>query len=140
MTILCPIDFSKGSVLALKYAFELAEEMNGTVTVLYSYRLIHPDRNGQILNFRREKEAQVHREFQEVLDSMQNNAPFKFVIEIGFLSDSVENHIRKNHVDMLVLGREMCTAINDHKGYALDIFLNSLTIPVVIVPAEIVPV
>lgn len=140
MTILCPFDFSKGSVRALKYAFELAEEMNGNVTVLYSYRLIQPDHNGQILSFRREKEAQVHREFQEVLASLDKKAPFRFVIEIGFLSDSVANHIRKNHIDMLVLGREMCNAINDHKEYALDVFLNNLTIPVVIVPVETVPV
>lgn len=137
MTILCPVDFSEDSIRALKYAFELAEEINGNVTVLYSYRLIQPDRNGQILSFKKDKEAEAHAKFLQTYESLNRKVPYKFIIEIGFLSDSIESHIRKNHIDMVVVGREMCSSLNDHKGYSAEMFLYSITVPVVIVPNEI---
>lgn len=132
--ILCPIDFSVSSVEALQYAVKLAESTKDSVSVLYSYRLQPASMEG-ILEFKKRKEDDVKARFKS-LEGLFTSIPYKFIIEIGFLSDSIDNHIRKNGISALVMNRKMCSALNDHKEGAMEEFFESLTIPVVIIPEK----
>lgn len=139
VTILCPIDFSDDSIGALEYALNLAEDARGNVTILHSYRLIQTDREEEILSFKKKKESETLKKFEELEQRLVNlkKIGHKFVNEIGFLSDSIENHLRKNPVSMLVMSQKMCSSLNDHRGYPMEMFLNRITVPVVIVPDKV---
>jgi nucleotide-binding universal stress UspA family protein len=130
--ILCPIDFSETSIEALKYAIEIANKEGRSVTVLYSYRLIQPDQEEEILKFRNRVELRARERFCMLEPFFHNGTmtDHEFLIEIGFFSDCIIRQVRNNHVDKIVMDRNMRRLIVE---FPPDSFLGSLPVPVVIV-------
>ncbi|HLT79489.1 MAG TPA: universal stress protein [Cyclobacteriaceae bacterium] len=130
--ILCPIDFSESSIEALKYAIEMANKEGRSVTVLYSYRLIQPDQEEEILKFRNRVELRARERFCMLEPFFHNGTitDHEFLIEIGFFGDCILRQIRTNSVDKIVIDKNMRRLITERPQ---DAFLGSLPVPVVIV-------
>lgn len=130
--ILCPIDFSDSSIEALKYAIHMANEEGRAVTVLYSYRLIQPDQEEEILKFRNRIELRARERFCMLEPFFHNGTvtDHEFLIEIGFFSDCILRQVRSNDVDKIVMDRNMRRLITE---LPQDSFLGSLPVPVIIV-------
>ncbi|MFO7256241.1 MAG: universal stress protein [Bacteroidota bacterium] len=133
--ILCPIDFSESSIEALKYAIEMANKEGRGVTVLYSYRLIQPDQEEEILKFRNRVELRARERFCMLEPFFHNGTvtDHEFLIEIGFFSDCILRQVRNNQVDKIVLDSNMRRLIVERPH---ESFLGSLPVPVIIVGGD----
>jgi nucleotide-binding universal stress UspA family protein len=138
-SILCPIDFSKSSVNALQYAIELAKKEHSGITVLYSFRLIQPKNGEGVVSFRKKMEKTALEKFTglEKYFETDKQVDHRFLVEIGFFSDSIASQVRKNAISKVVIGNDMYPLINDHiigHHQPMTSYLNSLRIPLIVVP------
>lgn len=129
--ILCVIDFSEGSRQALHWAASLASEYGAKLTILYSYRL-NRQLGDNVFEWKKKREADIVSKFQvyesDILKDTAVNYEFK--MEVGFVTDRVEEFTRKNQVSLLVIDKSVCVLNRD----ALDELLEQMTIPVMITP------
>jgi nucleotide-binding universal stress UspA family protein len=137
-TILCAIDFSESSLKALKYTMTMAEMYHAQVTVLFCYRLIATDDEGESLTMKRGIEAKALEQFHDVEKGLDHIAtvPYQFVTEIGFFPSRIEMFMRKTPVSLLVMGNSIVKNFNEYKNLSFDQFLNETKVPVVVVPEE----
>lgn len=135
-TILCAIDFSESSVQAFQYAVRLAVTTNSRLAILFSYRLIQTGQTEGVLGFKKKMETEAREKYQELERRVINgqNLPRVFITEIGFMADNLESYIRKNPIAMLVIGHSMYLSLNDQRGATFEKFLNTVNVPLLIVP------
>ncbi|HEX5171820.1 MAG TPA: universal stress protein [Cyclobacteriaceae bacterium] len=131
-TILCTTNFSASSKHAVQWAVNLARQLKAHVTILYTYRLIK-SHNGEAVALKKqiEKEALQHFEDleQDILEGQ--NVSYDFRIEIGFVTDRIEQLIQKTPVTFLVMDKEQMSANNKE---SFEELVEQIKIPLVIVP------
>jgi nucleotide-binding universal stress UspA family protein len=138
--ILCAIDLNGTSERALAAALELAAEKQTSLIALYAYRLLEHNGEG-IAEFRRKTEAAARDAFDVMLKKVgkdKTQVPVEFITEIGFMADRIEYYVRSNKISCVVIGQQLAVAMNEHKGLTFNHFLNTIKIPVLIVPDGIV--
>lgn len=130
-SILCAIDFSESSLHALQWAADLSSRFNAHLTVLYPYRLMQTSKD-DVLQLRKRNEEIALTKFGAIENEILNgkNISFDFKPEIGFVADRIEDHIRKNSILMLVIGKNM----NAYSQENLEQMVEQLKVPVVVVP------
>jgi Universal stress protein family len=136
-SILCALDFSETSYGVMKKALELAAQQRSALTFLFSYRLVQP-MGSALADYRKSMETKAKQDFDALVKRMKINSSvrYEFRSEIGFLSDRIEAFIKKNEVELVVLGQDMVNSINEHKGTSLELNIQTEKIPLVIVPNE----
>jgi nucleotide-binding universal stress UspA family protein len=137
-TILCAIDFSESSISALKWAMSAARLYQAQVTILFCYRLIAANDEGELQNMKRDMEKKALERFHEIENKLGDTptVSYQFVTEVGFFPFRIEMFIRKSTINLLVMGNSVIENFNEYKNVSFDQFLLKTKIPVVIVPAE----
>ena len=136
-TVLCPIDFSDASLISLDYAVKMAKKENLGLSVLYNFRLIQKEKDEEIVTFKRRMEGEAREKFR----ALEKNFPetvkedCRFMVEVGFIADSIKAHARKNEVAFLVMDSEIGTSLGLN-GRTSGAFLEDLGVPVIIVPEK----
>jgi len=128
--VLCTIDFTDSSKEALKWSVDMSKKLNCHLSILYTYRLFK--QNGEAVAVRKQTEEVAYRNFaaleKEVLAG--EGISYDFKIEVGFIDDRVEDHIKKNKIDFLVMDKGMTLRNKE----SFDDLVKELQIPIVIVP------
>jgi nucleotide-binding universal stress UspA family protein len=129
--ILCTIDFTESSKDALRVALSLAHLLNTHLTILYTYRLTN-SYNGEAVEQKRKIEEAAYRNFSTVENELLQNdsVPYDFKVEVGFISNRVKDHAKKNGVSFLVMGNKM----NASNKESFDELAAELQVPLLIVP------
>lgn len=129
--ILCAIDFSTSSKEALRWSIELAKKLNHHLTILYIYRLLRPY-HGDVVDMKRKIEDEALKNFSELEKELLLNqgVSYDFKTEVGFVADRAKDHVKKNGVDLLVVGQKM----NSSNKQSFDELVADLQMPLVIVP------
>lgn len=135
-TILCAVDFSESSLHALKWTMGMAQLYKAEVTFLFCYRLITVSDEGELLNMKRDMEAEALSRFHQIEAKCirATTVPYHFVMEIGFFSSRIELFTRRSRVSLLVLGTSMIKDFDEYKNLSFDKFLSAAKIPVIIAP------
>lgn len=138
--ILCALDFSDASDNVMEVALEMAAQKQTNLVVLFAYRLLQPE-SQEITEYRKNMEKQAQSDFATLTKKLKINGdvPFEFRAEIGFISDRIEVYMKRNPVGLVVLGQNLANSINEHKGLPLENFLQTMKVPVLIVPEMYVP-
>jgi len=128
--ILCATDFSDSSGEALKWAVDLAKKLGSHLTILYAYRLLR--QNGEAVDMKRKMEAEAKENFERLERELFSGAGISYdlKIEVGFIDDRIEEHLKKNKVSFLVMGKGLTILNKD----TFDDLVNHLHLPLVIVP------
>jgi len=131
--ILCTIDFSHPSRQVVRWAVTLAREFKAHLTLLYTYRLIHV-KGEEALKLKKKMEDEALLNFGSLEKEMLNGTgiSYDFKTEVGFIADRVEEHVRKNSIDFLVMNKN----ISQESKEAFDELVEHTQIPVIIVPAS----
>jgi nucleotide-binding universal stress UspA family protein len=133
--VLCALDFSEAPDNVVKVALDMAARKGESLVVLYAYRLLQP-MNQDVGEYRKAMEKRAKSEFDGVVEKlkMKNDVPYEFRAEIGFLSERIADYMKKNSVDIIVMGQQLAHSINEHKGLTFDEFLGTANVPVLVVP------
>ena len=130
-SILCTIDLSESSKPAIRWAVTMAQQLKMHLTILYTYRLLQY-RNGEVLQLKREMEDEAKKQFiileKELL--MGRGIAYDFKTEVGFVTDRIEDHARKNSLSFLVMNKNA----NESGKETIDDLMEHIHVPVLLVP------
>lgn len=128
--ILCATDFSEASRDVVMWSVRFAQSIQSHLTILYAFRIFKA--NGDAVEMKKKMFEDATRKFEalekEVLAG--SGIAYDFKIEIGFVGDRIEEHIKKNNLSFLVMGRDM-SIDNREQFYEL---IDRLRKPLVIIP------
>lgn len=130
-SILCTTDFSEPSRRALEWAIDFSKKEGSDLTILYTYRLTKnvPE---ELVTWKKKVEEEARKKFTafegEYLKEI--GIKYEFKIEVGFVTDRIEDHAKNNPLRFIVIDRGMCTR---NKETFDDLFEN-INVPVVIIP------
>lgn len=130
-TILCTIDFSQSTRHSLEWAVSMAHQLRAHLSILYTYRLIQP-RSGEIFNQKKIIEQEAKQKF-EVLEKeylLDTGISYDFKIEVGFVSDRIEDHAKKNAVNFVVMDKHVRTNSNE----SFDELMEHIHVPMLLIP------
>jgi nucleotide-binding universal stress UspA family protein len=130
-TIICSVDFSDSSKHALQWAVAIAQQLHVHLTVLYTFRLMR-SQNEEVLLMKKKMEEDATKNFsaweKELLIGKELSYDFK--TEVGFITDRIEDHARKNPIGFLVMGKNSSTGSKE----SFDELVGHIDVPLVIVP------
>lgn len=144
--ILCPIDFSNASVVALEYAARVGEKHNSELTLLYVF-------TEDEVNLRLENESekisyekwrmQVGSTFEgiiaEVKSTSINNGLFdcKYVVKQGDLVKAIIEAVEEGNINLIVMGTKGVSDITEtYVGSNTVNVIEHSTCPVLCVPEK----
>lgn len=130
-SILCTIDLSDSSKPAIRWAVSMAQQLKMHLTILYTYRLLQY-RNGEVLQLKRKMEDEARQQFL-ILEKdllMGRGVSYDFKTEIGFVTDRIEDHARKNSLSFLVMNKN----INESSNETISNLMEHIHVPVLLVP------
>ncbi|MCK5825200.1 MAG: universal stress protein [Ichthyobacteriaceae bacterium] len=107
-SILVPIDFSKASVNALKYAIEIAKIYNSKIIVLHTYA--QPQSSSVRFNkvndvMKKTANQELEKLKQHIFENTEHfNSIIMWKIYNTHLSDGIDSIINDNNVDLIIMG------------------------------------
>lgn len=131
-SILCVIDFSNSSRKALEWAVMSATSNQSHLTILFPYRLTRLPFGESAVAMKRKIEEEANKNFG-VLETeflKGSKVSYDFKTEVGFLSDRVEEHAKRNPLSFVVIDKNV-RSINRE---SFDDLVEHANVPVVIVP------
>lgn len=132
-TVLCVIDFSTSAEKALRSAAQWAIKNNARITILHPYRLNQVVKMEDLGKVKRDIDEQAALNFKKLSHLLTNgNISYDFRSEVGFLTDRIQEHIRRSNIKMLVVNKDLAEANRE----AMNELTHQLEIPVIIVPQE----
>lgn len=131
-TILCVIDMSKSSKETIRWGVTMAQHLKAQLTILYTYRLI-PTKTGEIVQLKKKIEENALQKFKTFEKELliDKDISYEFRTEIGFVSDRIEDHVKKNGLNFLVINKNINININKE---TLDNPLEHIQVPMLLIP------
>ncbi len=137
-TILCAIDFSESSLQTLKWALAIGQQTQAHVTILFCYRLITENNDGEMIDLKKNMENEALKKFNQIEKKLKKTelGSFQFITEVGFFPHRIEMYIRKSPVSLLVMENSIVQNFEEYKKLSFDEFLKNSGVPVLIVPSS----
>jgi nucleotide-binding universal stress UspA family protein len=137
-SILCPLDFSVHSELALDYAIRLSTLTKGHVTVVHVVEALLAA-GAEAAGNRETLTTQTQREIQEMLARLApgvNDSRLAISIVVGEPSDQILRHIDDCQADLVVMGTQGLEGAKRFMfGSTTERVLRESRVPVLAVPA-----
>ena len=132
-SVLVLTDFSEASKEALRWAGHLATQHHANLRVLYPYRLTQLTGNDNLLQVKKNIEAEAKTSFIKMADVVfkDGQQPYDFKAEVGFINDRVYSYTKKSEVLVVVISKRMASANRE----ALNEMLDHLRAPLLVVPS-----
>jgi nucleotide-binding universal stress UspA family protein len=140
--ILCPVDFSKGSLRALEYAMNMAEEADARLTVLHVVEIPHGLRESGLSpevdldTFRATREADSARRLRELIpEEARTYCAVETAVQEGAAYREILKVAGERHADLIVMGVQGRGAIDLMMfGSNTARVTRAATCPVLVVP------
>jgi nucleotide-binding universal stress UspA family protein len=131
-SILCVIDFSDASLQAIQWSIPEAGRNSLHISILYTYRLDQLRKRDNVVQSKKAMDTEAVEKFERLGGAMlrDGHVSFDFHSEVGFIRDRIMEHIRKNNVVLLVMGRKVAGSESFQE------LITEIDVPVVIVPPK----
>src|SRR5688572_7589071 len=134
--ILCIIDLTGSSATVLDTAVRIAIAFKTHLIILFPYRFtdhVYTD-NLSALNLKIASEATDKFNVLKQQGEIINHFSYEFRPEIGFTSDRITSYLKASEAEMIVIGQQQASAINEVDTNALQDLIRSSKLPFTIVP------
>lgn len=130
-TILCAIDFSESSGLAIEWGLKMAQHIRAHLSIRYAYRLVQ-SRGGDVVHLKRSIEEEARQKFLPIEHDylIGKGVSYDFEIEVGFVSDRIGDYAKKNNLNMIIMDKH----VNTHSGETFEELMNILRVPMLLIP------
>ena len=136
---MCVIDLTETSGKVLEVGARIANACKAHLIVLFPYRLIDYGYRGDMGSLKGKLEAEAREKFhdlQKLLGGMETLSR-EFHPEIGFIADRINSYVKKNKIEMVIVGQEQTINTKDVKEFNIQHLIADSKIPFVIVPADV---
>ena len=109
----------------------MAKQMRAHLSVLHAYRLIQT-RSGEIVEQKKILEREAYKKF-EMLEKeclSGQGISYDFKIEVGFVSDRIEDRAKKNLLDFIVMDKNLKTNSNE----SFEELMEHIHVPILVIP------
>lgn len=109
----------------------MARQLRAHLSILYTYRLIQSS-SGEIVHFKKNIEHEARQKF-EILEKeylLSNGISYDFKVEVGFVSDRIEDRVRKDSPDFVILDKTLRANSNE----SFEELMENIHVPLLIVP------
>jgi len=132
-SVLVLTDFSEASKEALRWAGHLAGYHHANLRVLYPYRLTQLNSKDDLVQARKNIEAEAKSSFTKLANSVFTGAvpAYDFRAEVGFINDRVYSYTNKAEILVVVISKKMANTNRE----ALNELLDHLRTPLLVVPS-----
>ena len=139
--ILCVIDLSGASEKVLEVAANISNACKGRLIILYPYRLIINGHQGNMVSLKANLENEAREKFDIVLAKLLTEKPHvcEFRPEIGFMADRINACVKRESVDMVIVGQQQAETSAGTKDPILQHLITLTQLPFVVVPTEMKP-
>ncbi len=109
----------------------MAHHMRAHLSILYTYRLIQP-RSGEVIMMKKVIEDEARQKFRKLEAEFlkEQGISYDFKIEVGFISDRIEDHAKRNSLDFVVMDKTMKTNSNE----SFEELMEHIHVPMLLVP------
>jgi nucleotide-binding universal stress UspA family protein len=130
-TILCTIDLSASSKHAIQWAVTLAQQLKAHLTILYTYRLM-PAPSGEVVEVKKRMEEDALLQFKQLEKEYLNGkgVSYDFRTEVGFIADRIEDHAKKNNLNVVVMGKN----VGSNNSETFTELMENIHVPTLVVP------
>lgn len=143
-TFLVPTDFSNNSLVATRYALELAQKMHADIHILHAYRPFTSAFQSSLANETDEQRALLGAEkrLADFMEELGNHTEVTVTTNLtkSNLLDAVERYAAENNVSMVIMGTRGESGIRkDILGSNTYDLAKHITPPMLIVPEQAAP-
>lgn len=105
--------------------------MRAHLSILYTYRLNQP-RSGEVVMMKKVIEQEAKQKFQKLETELliDQGISYDFKIEVGFISDRIEDHAKRNSLDFVVMDKTM--KLNSNESF--EELMEHIHVPMLVVP------
>ena len=140
MKILCPIDFSKASVNASKWAFQLLQEMGGGELVLahFIYLQKRASMFVSLYDTLIEQAKNDLNQLQKELENTNDNVQVSTLVYRSHPKEGIVSLSKKKEYDAIVIGSNGLDALKNMTiGSVTEYVMNHYSIPILVIPEDI---
>ena len=137
-SILCVVDLTDSSLKVVEVAAKMAQLYKSQLTILFPYRLIDIGKTGDVATLKATLEHAARDKFAQLKNQIPllDQLSYEFHPEIGFTADRINFFVKRNKVDLVVIGQRQSTALNDPNPMELQNLIANSKAPFTIVPEE----
>jgi hypothetical protein len=138
-SILCVIHLAQSSVKVLEVAASMARAFKAHLTILFPYRLIDHDHNGDVGKLKATLEQEARDKFSILKKQIvsMDILSYEFQPEIGFSSDRINSYVKRNKVHTIVISQRHANTIDGINPMTLQSLITNWKLPFVIVPEDV---
>ena len=134
--ILCIIDLSESSAAVLDTAVRITCAFKTYLIIIFPYRLIAHAYTDNLsgLKLKIEEDAKARFNAMKLQGEIVNHFAYEFRPEIGFTSDRITSFLKAGGAEMIVIGQQQATAMNELDSTKLQDLIRNSKRPFTIVP------
>lgn len=134
--ILCIIDLTGSSATVLHTAVRLASAFKTHLVILSPYRLIDHEHTDNLSAFNSQLAIEATHKFNHLKQQGEifDHISYEFRPEIGFTPDRITSFLKAGEAEMVVIGQQQASAINEVDKNALEDLIRNSKLPFTIVP------
>ncbi|QCK13611.1 universal stress protein [Mangrovivirga cuniculi] len=140
--ILVPVNFSNASYTGLKYAIDIARQLNAKLTVLHVFNIPQPV-GGLPLYVEEENDpavfsSSIAKKFKKLEEEYLSNSgiAYELKFKLGYLETRLSAFVEQEKVDLIVLGKKNPSGFMSFLKINIVRILNSIGCPSIIVPEQ----
>lgn len=140
-TFLVPVDFSKCSDNAAKFAMQLAEKANGKVILLHSYHVpIMMSEVPQVTDLTDEMQRESKESINKLVNRLDKAHPgvkIETLLKVGFAHDVIVEEAKAGKIDLIIMGTHGAGGIlGEVFGSVTSGVIAHSKVPVLVIPEE----
>jgi hypothetical protein len=115
----------------LEWTVGMAKQLHAHIIILYTFRLLQSKSSEALVTKKRMEEQAINRfNLLERELLINKGLSYEFRSEVGFVTDRVEDHVKREPIHLLIVSKSMSTQSKE----VFEELIDQIRVPLVIIP------